>query len=70
LKWLTFAILLGFISFVVHGAFNSFLDTDKVSVLFYAAMAAVVTIDTSHSTEDESLLNNADPGKGAGTLSK
>lgn len=49
MKWLTFAILLGLISYLTHGLFNSFIDTDKASILFYAAVAAIVSIDNTQS---------------------
>jgi len=45
IKWLAFSIMLGLISYLIHGFFNSFIDTDKASVLFYAAIAAIVSID-------------------------
>ncbi len=65
LKWLTFAILLGLISYLVHGLFNSFIDTDKAAVLFYAAIATVVAIDIYHSkkSEKKSGFGNPNPGK-------
>lgn len=65
LKWLIFSILIGFISYLVHGLFNSFLDTDKASILFYAAIAAVVSVDLYHSDKlkTASGIVNPYPGK-------
>lgn len=34
-----FALLLSFITFVVHSLFNNFLDTDKTAILFYSVIA-------------------------------
>ena len=41
-------ILLGFITYVVHGGLNNFLDTDKASVPFWGFVAALVAIDLYH----------------------
>ncbi len=54
LKWLIFAIMTGFISFLVHSAFNSFLDTDKAAILYYAAAAAIVSTDLYHFNKKKS----------------
>jgi O-antigen ligase len=72
LKWLTFAILMGFISFLVHSAFNSFLDTDKASILYYAAAAAIVSIALFHFNSIKSTLlpGDTNPGKQAGLPAK
>jgi O-antigen ligase len=65
LKWFTFSVLLGIITFLVHGTFNSFIDTDKAAVLFYAALAAIVSIDQSNvgTLLSESTFGDADPGE-------
>jgi putative inorganic carbon (HCO3(-)) transporter len=47
-RWLTVAIMMGFITYFFHGLFNSFIDTDKASVLVYGSLAALVTIDLYH----------------------
>ena len=57
LKWLSFAVLLGLISYLVHGLFNSFIDTDKMAVLFYAAIATVVAIDIYHPNKSVETYN-------------
>ena len=50
-KWLVLAILIGFISYIFHGNFNSFIDTDKASVLFYGALATIAAIDIYHTRD-------------------
>lgn len=47
-RWLAIAILMGFITYFVHGLFNSFIDTDKASVLVYGSLAALVMMDIYH----------------------
>jgi len=67
LKWFTFSIMLGLLTFLAHGTFNSFIDTDKAAILFYAAVAAIVSIDSYHSVRNDADLKipDPDPGKGA-----
>lgn len=48
LKKMVLVILLGFITYIVHGALNNFLDTDKASVPFWGFIAMLVTIDLYH----------------------
>lgn len=38
-------ILLGLITFYIHGLFNSFLDQDKMAVLVFAALSTLVVFD-------------------------
>ena len=42
---LSMAILLGLITYYVHGIMNNFLDTDKVSALFWGFTAILVAMD-------------------------
>jgi len=49
LKKLVLVILLGFITYIVHGGLNNFLDTDKASVPFWGFVAMLVAIDIYHS---------------------
>jgi O-antigen ligase len=44
-RWLALALLMGFVTYFVHGLFNSFLDTDKASVLVYGSICALVVMD-------------------------
>jgi putative inorganic carbon (hco3(-)) transporter len=47
LKKMTLGLILGFITYLVHGALNNFLDTDKASALFWGFTAAFVSLDLS-----------------------
>ncbi len=47
------AVLLGLITYVVHGALNNFLDTDKASVPFWGFIAIIVSADIYHKGEKE-----------------
>jgi putative inorganic carbon (HCO3(-)) transporter len=38
-------MIAGLMTYVVHGALNNFLDTDKISALFWGMTAAVVALD-------------------------
>jgi O-antigen ligase len=46
-RWLGLAILMGFFTYFFHGLFNSFMDTDKASVLVYGTFAALVALDVN-----------------------
>jgi putative inorganic carbon (HCO3(-)) transporter len=39
------AMITGLMTYVVHGALNNFLDTDKISALFWGMIAAIVALD-------------------------
>ena len=45
---LSLSLLLGLITYYLHGFLNNFLDTDKASVVFWAFTAAIVAIDVYH----------------------
>lgn len=45
LKRIVVMLLLGIITYIVHGALNNFLDTDKASVPFWGFIATIVAID-------------------------
>ena len=47
-KYFALALLLGLTTYLVHGVLNSFLDTDKGSVPFWAFIAMLVAIDVYH----------------------
>jgi len=55
LKLITLGILLGLVTYFVHGAMNNFLDTDKASVPFWGFIAILVAIDVYH---DKSIPEN------------
>jgi len=48
LKMMVMAMLLGLITYFIHGVLNNFLDTDKVSVPFWGFAAGIVAIDLYH----------------------
>ena len=49
------AALVGLVAYYLHGLLNNFLDTDKISVLFWGYTAMLVAMDIYHreSEEDE-----------------
>ncbi|MCF8379807.1 MAG: O-antigen ligase family protein [Bacteroidales bacterium] len=54
LKTLSLGVLLGLITYYIHGILNNFLDTDKASALVWGYMAILVAIDIYHmNTEEE-----------------
>ncbi|MDF1573679.1 MAG: O-antigen ligase family protein [Bacteroidales bacterium] len=42
------AVLVGLVSYYLHGVLNNFLDTDKISVLFWGFTAMLVAMDIYH----------------------
>lgn len=46
-KVLLLSVLIGLVSYLIHGFLNNFLDTDKASVPFWGFIAIIVTIDLS-----------------------
>lgn len=58
-KYIVLVTLLGFITYIVHGGLNNFLDTDKASVPFWGFVAILVAIDLYHKNrEKEAELEN------------
>lgn len=49
LKITILTVILGLITYYVHGLLNNFLDTDKASVLFWGFTAIILAIDIYHS---------------------
>ncbi len=49
------AALLGLITYYIHGVMNNFLDTDKVSALFWGFTAVIVAIDVYHKPEEKAV---------------
>ncbi|PID92012.1 MAG: hypothetical protein CSA96_05445 [Bacteroidetes bacterium] len=47
------AILIGLVSYYFHGVLNNFLDTDKISVLFWGYTAMLVAMDVYHRDKAE-----------------
>ena len=44
-RFLALGLLLGLAGFLVHSVFNSFLETDKIGLVFYLFAAALVSLD-------------------------
>jgi len=60
---ISLSLVLGLITYYLHGLLNNFLDTDKASVLFWGYTAAIVAINVYHrgkGTEKESVGNVVD----------
>lgn len=53
LKVLTCVILLGLITYFIHGFMNNFLDTDKASVPFWGFVGMLTAIDIYHTNKKE-----------------
>jgi O-antigen ligase len=45
LKQIVLGFILGFITYIIHGSLNNFLDTDKASALFWGFIAVFVSLD-------------------------
>jgi len=56
-KLITLGVLLGLITYFVHGAMNNFLDTDKASVPFWGFIAILTALDVYHSDKKDSIEN-------------
>ncbi|MCX7728599.1 MAG: O-antigen ligase family protein [Bacteroidia bacterium] len=54
-KIMTYGIFLGLVTYFIHGFFNNFLDTDKLSLPFWAFIAALVSIDTYHQQKKQNI---------------
>jgi len=53
------AVLVGLVSYYLHGLLNNFLDTDKISVLFWGFTAMLVAMDIYHRDQPEEEENTA-----------
>jgi putative inorganic carbon (hco3(-)) transporter len=53
LKALVLGMILGLITYLVHGSMNNFLDTDKASALFWGFIGAFVSLDIFYPWESE-----------------
>ena len=47
-RYIVLGLLLGLITYFVHGVLNNYLDTDKASVPFWTFIASIVAIDLYH----------------------
>ena len=53
IRYLALALVAGLATYAIHGALNNFLDTDKISALFWGMLAAIVAIDVEGIEEKE-----------------
>jgi putative inorganic carbon (HCO3(-)) transporter len=53
------AVLVGLVSYYFHGLLNNFLDTDKISVLFWGFTAMLVAMDIYHRDRPEEDVEEA-----------
>jgi putative inorganic carbon (hco3(-)) transporter len=62
MKRLVLSLILGFITYLLHGTLNNFLDTDKASALFWGFIAAFVALDIYYKekTDKEALKEKFD----------
>ena len=52
-KVFAMVIMLGLITYFVHGTLNNFLDTDKASAPFWGFIAMLVAMDVSEKKKDQ-----------------
>ncbi len=52
IKILSLGILIGLVTYYIHGVLNNFLDTDKASALFWGFTAILVAMDVFHKGEE------------------
>ena len=57
------AALVGLVSYYLHGLLNNFLDTDKISVLFWGYTAMLVAMDVYHRERAEDDDNPEDDAR-------
>lgn len=60
-KLLAAVLLLGLVTYFVHGFLNNFLDTDKLSIPFWGFIAALVVIDLKQKEETTADNNSPTP---------
>lgn len=57
-RQITLAMLLGLITYIVHGTLNNFLDTDKASVPFWGFIAIITALEVYHKDKSEDQLHS------------
>jgi putative inorganic carbon (HCO3(-)) transporter len=55
LRTLSLTLLLGLITYYIHGMMNNFLDTDKASALFWGYTAMLVAMDVYHQNRNSEI---------------
>lgn len=58
MRLITLGVLLGLITYFIHGTLNNFLDTDKASVPFWGFVAILVALDIAYPKEEKNQLDN------------
>jgi len=58
IKTLSLTLMLGLITYYIHGVMNNFLDTDKASALFWGYTAMLVAMDIYHKKVDKDECNS------------
>ena len=61
IRTLSLTLLLGLITYYIHGMMNNFLDTDKASALFWGYTAMLVAMDVYHKSTSDSQSEAAEP---------
>lgn len=56
-RLLCLGLFLGLVTYITHGFFNNFLDTDKLSLPFWAFLAGLVCFDLYYSKKGKTLKN-------------
>jgi len=54
------ALVVGLVTYLVHGFFNNFLDTDKAAFLFWGAVSMIVTMDVYEKEKVKREFNQPD----------
>jgi len=60
LKHIVLALLLGLITYLIHGSLNNFLDTDKISSLFWGFIAVFVSLDLFYLPKQNKLIKEGE----------
>jgi O-antigen ligase len=55
-RYLILALCAGVVTYAVHGALNNFLDTDKISALFWGMAAAITALDIRENSGAEEIV--------------
>ena len=53
IRLVSLILILGLITYYIHGFLNNFLDTDKASALFWGFTAMIVALDVYHGNAPE-----------------
>lgn len=59
IKYMSLALMTGLLTYVIHGALNNFLDTDKIAAPFWMFIAALLVLNNS--VNNNLLLEGSDP---------